>query len=115
MKHYTLVLLCSLLSTPALAIDYTSAATGDWSVGANWNPVGVPGVGDTVTILAAHRINIDGNITIGTSPAIDTYDVDIAGTLAWPSNPAANWTLTLNTSVRISSGGEFRILGDCHA
>lgn len=106
--------LCFLLSMGTVvfgaAYDSNGTGGGNWSVGASWNPVGVPGAGDTVHILAGDTINIDGNITIGSTPGNDTtYDVDIDGTLQWPANPGASWTLTFSTSVNIGNGGKFQI------
>ncbi len=43
---------------------YSSANSGSWSINSNWNPEGVPGINDNVTISSGHTITIDQNISV---------------------------------------------------
>jgi len=105
-----LFLLCLLIPNISWAVAYTSSGDGAWSVPATWGGGGVPGVGDSATIQAGHTITIDGNTSVGTSPASTvTYDLDISGTLYWPSNPAGNWTFTAYSSVRVQGAGKIQV------
>ena len=48
MQHRTMLAALALLAfaaTPALAIDYVSAADGNWGSTSTWSPAGVPGQG----------------------------------------------------------------------
>lgn len=36
-------------------VAYTSTGSGNWSSDSTWNPTGVPGNGDTVTIQSDHN------------------------------------------------------------
>ncbi|MFO7637916.1 MAG: T9SS type A sorting domain-containing protein [bacterium] len=57
------LLAIAILALPALAVDYVSAGSGNWSESANWSPPGVPnGAGDNVVIN--HAINLNGNYTV---------------------------------------------------
>src|SRR5690606_156414 len=40
-------------------VDYTSTGSGNWSSSSTWNPTGVPGNGDTVTIQPDHIVVFD--------------------------------------------------------
>lgn len=75
---------------------FTSKAAGNWSSGGQttWNEVGVPGVGDTVTIT--HAITVDVNTTVGASTAYNTV----------PAIYINNTTLT------VASGVTFKVRGD---
>lgn len=51
------------LSEEVDAAEYTSATNGDWSTLGTWEPYGIPGVGDTVTITT-HNITLIGDVTL---------------------------------------------------
>lgn len=106
-------LVCLLFATTSYGAAYTSSGSGDWSVAATWGGAGVPGIGDTATIQAGHRVAVDGDISVGTSPgSTATYDLDISGILQWPANPGADWTFTVYSSVRIQGSGQIQIASD---
>ena len=42
-------------------VDYTSTGSGNWSSDSTWNPTGVPGNGDTVTIQSDHIVVFDAD------------------------------------------------------
>ena len=44
---------------------YVSAQPGAWSTAATWTPAGVPGPGDTVSVL--HAVTVDAPVAVGTS------------------------------------------------
>src|SRR5690606_17927612 len=81
--------LAGLLHGPAQAVDRTwQGATGDWMVDGNWNPSGVPGIGDRAIIqngnaglaVAAQITNL--SITGGTLSGAGTLTVTGASTLS---------------------------------
>jgi hypothetical protein len=101
----SLVTLSTILAPQAYSIDYTYDAGGGggggtfWGVGANYNPDGVPGVGDNVTIQNAgnHTVNATGaNINLGggtwTNEPGTTFRVRSSVSLT-----ASTFTLTGNT------------------
>ena len=110
-----IVLVILFFSTNVFGVAYTSAGSGRWSQAATWVsvPPGTPGPpvsGDTATIAAGHKVQIDGNVTVGTAPAsISTYDLIINGQLYLHRNPTGNFTFTARSSVQVNSGGEILI------
>jgi hypothetical protein len=107
-----IILIILLLATPVFAISYDSNGTGggDWGVAASWNPLGIPGAGDDVDILAGDTIEIDGDISVGGSPGNNTtWNIAIHGDLEWPTNPGADWTFSAFSSMRVYNGGTFKI------
>ena len=62
--------------SPASAAAYTSAQSGDWAAAGTWTPAGVPGPGDTVTILSGHLVTVTTNVSV------DAITIDNGGTLA---------------------------------
>jgi hypothetical protein len=68
-----------------------NVASGEWNVGGNWNPVGVPGIGDAVTIPAGRAITVSGT-----------------------GNQCASIAFTggaSNSSITFSTGGELNVVG----
>ena len=61
----------SATDLPSVAKSWIGASTGDWNVGTNWSPTGVPGAGDDVTIGAGYVVSY----TSGTS-TIQSIDCD---------------------------------------
>lgn len=80
-------------------VAYASAAAGAWGTGTNWNPVGVPGAGDTVTITHAMTDNATRSIGGGVGNAIQI----LAGSLTHIA-PGAAVTFTINGNVLIVAG-----------
>jgi Secretion system C-terminal sorting domain len=112
-----LLILTSLLAMSlqtAWAIDYTSAATGNWNVATNWSPNGIPGTGDNVTITT-HTMTLTGaetcnNITVqgtsGTRLALGTFTLTVEGTLTGPrSSSSISATLISGTGTIKFTGG----------
>jgi hypothetical protein len=90
----------------------SSSNSGLWSASSTWGGAAPPGDGDTAAINANHIVEIDGSITVGTSPADNTTYViliNTGGTLKWLDNPTGNWTLTLKGNVRVAQGATFQI------
>jgi hypothetical protein len=61
----SIVTLSSILAPQAYCIDYTYDAGGSstfWNAAGNYNPDGLPGVGDTVTIQDAGNYSVNVNI-----------------------------------------------------
>ncbi|RZL18059.1 MAG: hypothetical protein EOO89_05930, partial [Pedobacter sp.] len=80
----------------AVAKSYTGAS-GNWSVGANWNPTGVPGSGDDVTIPNNKTVTLNGNYTVNS--------LTIAGGNALSAlNFNAGQILTVTGAVIINAG-----------
>jgi len=86
-----------------------SAAGGGWSVGANWAPAGVPGIGDTVTILNTHTIIIDQVIDVGNDTATAAIRINNGGKLQLVGGAGANYTLTLRGDMIVDNGGVFEV------
>lgn len=87
----------------------TSVANGAWDNVASWN-TGVPVDGDTAVIN--HNIYIDSNVTVGTGASGESnYAITInsGGVLRWANPPSGNWCLTVKGSIRVNSGGTFRV------
>jgi len=59
---------------------YTSAQSGSWSSSSTWNPTGVPGNGDTVTIQSGHIVVFDADQS---SLATGLASLKIDGTLTF--------------------------------
>ena len=83
-----------LVAMPALAINYTSAANGNWGSTSTWSPPGIPGQNDTANIN--HTVTLDGNnfihdINIGTGTFVcnSNYYLFIYGN--WTNNGTATW------------------------
>lgn len=103
-------LISMLASNLVWAAAYTSSGSGDWGDPATWGGAGFPTATDSATILATHVVTIDGSRSVGTSPGnTTTYDLDISGTLFWPSAPGADWTFTAYSSVRIQGNGKIQV------
>jgi len=101
-----IILLCMLIPNLSWAAAYTSSGSGLWSDPAVWGGGGFPGVGDSAVITAGHLVTLDGNAAVGTSPASTfTYDLDINGTLYWPTSPGGDWVFTAYSSVRVGATG----------
>ncbi|MFA5132654.1 MAG: G8 domain-containing protein [Candidatus Paceibacterota bacterium] len=106
-----------LFPSAAYAVACVSNGTGggNWSDEATWTDASCgaahfPISGDSATIAAGDTVTIDGDLTVGTSPASAvTYDLDISGTLYWPNNPGIDMIFTLQSSMRINAGGIFQI------
>jgi Secretion system C-terminal sorting domain len=116
-KLSLLIFFFALTIQTAKAIDYTSAATGNWNVAANWSPAGIPGAGDNVTVTT-HTItltqnetcnNITLNGTSGTRLAMVTYTLTATGTLSG-STSSPSITLISNTTGRLTFTGVSRAL-----
>lgn len=91
---------------------YNSTQSGDWSNIATWGGSGPPGDGDRAVINNTHIVEIDGNTTVGDSPADQTTDVisiQAGGTLKWKDSPGADWTLTVKGNIGIARLGRFEI------
>lgn len=96
MKRIITTLLYLLLySFTAYSTDYTSAGPGpaSWGTNTSWNPVGIPGPNDNVTISAGHTIQINAT----------SYctNLTINGTLSWISNK----TLVVRGNYNVTSTG----------
>jgi hypothetical protein len=90
----------------AAAKLWTGANNNNWSNAGNWNPAGVPGSGDDVTISG-------GSTTINMDAAVDVNSITVTGacTRTIRTNPGATTIrvrgdLTLSST---SSGGAFRL------
>jgi hypothetical protein len=103
----SLLIACGLL--PAYAIDYTSAAPGNWDTTTTWNPAGNPQTGttDNVVIGAGHtvlwnntNVGLAGSGDLGTSGG---HSITINGGI-FAQVPVGNW-------MRIGQGdsGSFNI------
>jgi hypothetical protein len=121
MKKIILILIAIMFLSPSIA--YAAACTsngaggGVWSNPATWAACGggVPGAADSVQILAGDSVEIDSNISVGNVPAsVATCNIDILGTLFWPSTVAGNYTFTARSSICVKATGVFRI-GDSTA
>lgn len=88
---------------------------GDWHVGSTWQGGSVPAATDRVVIQSGDIIEIDGDTTIGDSPASQTtYVLDIYGTLKWKDNPGADWTFLIQGSTVIRPTGHLQIGTDAN-
>jgi len=67
----------------------SSNATGPWNTGSTWVGGAVPGIGDAVTILAAHTVTLDG--------ACVAQSVTVAGVLT--CSTSVNSSLTTQTFI----------------
>jgi hypothetical protein len=89
--RYIFVFASILIGQSSLhATDYIfNVTSGDWSVAANWSPVGVPGAGDDVTIPSS--VTLDIPVTIN--------NCTVSGGLIQGPN-----TLTINGNLIMNSG-----------
>ncbi|MES2621789.1 MAG: hypothetical protein V4615_13145, partial [Bacteroidota bacterium] len=81
-----IVMLVSVFATnTAFGAAKSSAASGNWSDAATWQPVGVPDAADHVTIKGGHTVTIDGNyscvnLSVGNATmAATTLQITTAG------------------------------------
>ncbi len=55
----------AIVTTPVLAVTRVSVASGSYNQPGSWNPAGIPGPGDQVTIQNNHIIDVDGTCMSG--------------------------------------------------
>lgn len=88
-------------SIPAFATQKVSKnPSGTWEVAADWEPVGVPIAGDTLTIQAGHNMAVTANNDLTAAPTF----ILVYGTLDF-SNPGAKLRLACGSGVYIAPGG----------
>lgn len=103
-----ILVLCILIPNLSLAAAFTSSGSGNWNAAATWGGAGVPGVGDSATIQAGHKVTVDGTRSVGTSPGnTTTYDLDISGMLYF--SDTVDPVLNVYSSIRVNSGGSIQI------
>jgi hypothetical protein len=112
-----IIILVLLFAMPIFGAAYTSAISGNWSVNATWGngpipPGQYPQAGDTATVQAGHTITIDGNTAFGTSGAPAVCELDIDGTVLWPTTPGASWKMSASGTICINATGIFQIATD---
>jgi len=94
------------------AISSNGTGGGNWSVSSTWSGGVVPGVGDSVTIVAGDTVTVDStSITFGSSPASNGDALIINGTLNFGTISSAT-TFTCNGGIVVNSGGD--ITGDAN-
>jgi autotransporter-associated beta strand protein len=104
------VLLPILLTSPALAEDYTWTGVGDgttWTDPTNWNPnTAAPGVGPSVGDTV--RFNAAVNIALGGNPTVDALTLNAASAQFTGGNlNATNLSLTAaNPMITMPAGGQ---------
>lgn len=63
--------------------------TGDWFVGANWNPEGVPAVGDDVVIAGGRTVQLGAAATVASlelsGTVTGTGSLTVTGAMTWTS------------------------------
>ena len=91
--HLALFSFCYVLS-PKLFAQKTFTTAGNWSVGANWSPTGVPAATDNVIINA--------NCTVDIAAVCNNLTVNPNRTLT-----VTNQNFTVNGNTRISTGANF--------
>lgn len=99
----TVLTLLLIANRTAEAAAYDDNGNGNWSIAANWLPVGVPGAGDTVTI-DSHNITLDGDVTVtsvvfGGNRNFDGSGNTLSATGAITLNAATQLTITGNTAL----------------
>ncbi|HMV30597.1 MAG TPA: DUF11 domain-containing protein [Gemmatimonadales bacterium] len=93
----------NLVSLPACTKRWAAGVSGDWSVGANWSPAGVPGAAAVVCIDAA------GTYTVTTATARQMNALVVGGpnttaTLAYTGTTSgAAWNITTGVHVKVGS------------
>ncbi|MFI5148671.1 MAG: T9SS type A sorting domain-containing protein [Bacteroidia bacterium] len=73
-----------------------SAFSGNWNTALTWNPIGVPALGDNVTIASGNTVTLDGTNNCNS--------LTINGTLKMGSNTTAR-SLTVSTNITVNSSG----------
>lgn len=93
----------TLVSVPALAQTWDGETGVSWGTGANWNPDGTPGVGDTATIAGAGGVNqpiVDSNQTVAQTNVTDGT-LTVSATLTSPVNVSGTGNLVVNAGGQI--------------
>jgi hypothetical protein len=88
----------TLFLPPATGTTYASAAAGNWNVGTNWSPNGVPASGDRVTIT--HAITVSDDRTIGHSPGAGDANAAIS--------IGSGGSLTINSGATLAVRGDLK-------
>jgi hypothetical protein len=93
---------------PALATTFTwsNAGSGDWTVPANWSPVGVPGAGDTVVVP---DLPASATISLDTSLSIASFDSEGGGALSIDSGDTLTVANAISLPGTIIGGGVLEI------
>ncbi|TVQ15973.1 MAG: hypothetical protein EA364_00820, partial [Balneolaceae bacterium] len=78
--------------------------TGSWDVAENWQPDGIPGTGDIVTIT-------NGEVTIGGNRSVGQLTVGISGHLTGTGNLTISGQLTLSSTSVIDVDGDIETAG----
>ncbi|MCC7231750.1 MAG: hypothetical protein IT242_02305, partial [Bacteroidia bacterium] len=94
---------------------WTGSSSTDWNTSGNWSPSGVPGSGDTVTIVTgSNNVYLAGNTPVTkftmTSGTVDlqTYTLTISSASTFTSGQVNNGNLVMyGTSTLIFSGTRF--------
>jgi hypothetical protein len=98
-----------LLAAPAAAADRTwFGGSGDWSVGANWLPAGVPGLDDRALLNA-------GTATLGSDATVAGFVLGggtLAGTGTLTASGASSWSAgSVSGTGAVDFGGDLAISG----
>ncbi len=107
-------IVCMMMSLSALAADW-NVTSGSFTNELNWNPTGVPGVGETALIANGGTAQFDGGIVTNlTTIAIGTVASNSAGTIEMSTGELSAGLLTvggLGTGTVIQTGGKLTKMG----
>src|ERR1043165_9583150 len=76
-------------AAPLAAATFTSSQSGNWSSASTWGGAGVPGSGDTATVVGGHTVTLDVAVTVNT--------LTLGGTLTGAPHPPPTPQNTLPT------------------
>ena len=115
----SVVVACLVLlsAASAHAVSYSwNVSSGDWFTATNWNPNGVPGSGDDVTISNNGTCTLDApgasiqSLTISSGILAGNGNLQVGGAMSWSGNGfltsqvSGSGTITVNGLLTINAG-----------
>src|SRR5437899_6875110 len=101
-----------LAATPLAAASFTSTQSGNWSSAATWGGAGVPGVGDSASVVGGHTVTLDvpvsvSSLTLG-GIVTGTQSLSVTSTFTWnggTNSGAGTTTIPSGASMNVSNYG----------